>query len=221
MGSYYVPKFGRCDSEAMASSTIARRRLRRFLRWMESQDIQISDGLEIVEGASNGIACNEFGVRAAYDFQEGDTIAFIPKDACLTLRTTGAAHALDNAQLGGGLGLVIALMYECSHAEASPWFPYVNLLPLRQAALPIVWEFDEINALLLGTELHTVVMEDRRLMEEDWRECIWPLTQVYPNEFPEQHFTLQHYFSAKTLVASRSFEVDDYHGYGMVPLADL
>ncbi|KAI5074762.1 hypothetical protein GOP47_0010723 [Adiantum capillus-veneris] len=205
----------------MASSTAARRRLRSFLRWMTSWGIQISDGLEIVEGVNNGISCGEFGVRAAYDFQDGDAIAFIPKDACLTLRTTGAAHTLDKAQLGGGLGLVVALMYERSRGEASPWFPYLNLLPLRHGALPIVWEREEIDALLLGTELHLVAMEDRRLMEEDWRECIWPLTEVYSNEFPKEHFTLEHYLSAKTLVASRSFEVDDFHGYGMVPLADL
>lgn len=207
--------------QGMGGSTKTRRSLRSFIRWMKYWGIEISDGLEIVEGESKGIACGELGVKATYDFQEGDAIALIPKDACLTLRTTGAAHALDDAQLAGGLGLVAALMYERSRAETSPWFPYLNQLPLYHEALPIVWEPEEIDTLLLGTELHPVVMEDRRLMEEDWKECIWPLTQVYPNEFPEEQFTLQHYFFAKTLVASRSFEVDEFHGYGMVPLADL
>lgn len=230
------------------------RRLRGFIRWMEARDIQMSDGLLVVQGESNGI-----GVRAAYDFQEGDAIASIPKDACLTIRTTGSADALEEAQLSGGLGLVAALMYERSCAEASPWFPYLNLMPSRHDALPIVWERDEIDTLLLGTELHPVsitspplhlasilfsnksghhylmadaiifsfwahkqvVIEDQKLMEEDWKECIWPLTQLYPRDFPKEHFTLEHYFSAKTLVASRSFEVDEFHGFGMVPLADL
>ncbi|KAH7405536.1 hypothetical protein KP509_15G074600 [Ceratopteris richardii] len=188
---------------------------------MESRNIRLSDGLNIVKGEKCGIVCDELGVTAACDLQEGEVIAIIPKDACLTLRTTGAANLLNDAQLSGGLGLVVALMYERSRGEASPWFPYLNLLPLCHKALPIVWESDEIHNFLLGTELHSVILEDRKLIEEDWRECIWPLTQEYPTEFPEEHFSLEHYFSAKTLVSSRSFEVDDYHGYGMVPVADL
>jgi N-lysine methyltransferase SETD6 len=34
-------------------------------------------------------------------------------------------------------------------------------------------------------------------------------------------FSLEKYLAAKTLVSSRSFQIDNYHGSGMVPLADL
>lgn len=34
-------------------------------------------------------------------------------------------------------------------------------------------------------------------------------------------FGVEQYLAAKSLIASRSFEIDDYHGFGMVPLADL
>ncbi|ONM24783.1 SET domain-containing protein [Zea mays] len=34
-------------------------------------------------------------------------------------------------------------------------------------------------------------------------------------------FSLEKYLSAKTLVSSRSFKIDTYHGSEMVPLADL
>jgi SET domain-containing protein 6 len=65
------------------------------------------------------------------------------------------------------------------------------------------------------------VLEDKKLIEEDWEECILPLCEKNPHDFPAVHFTLEDYFLAKTLISSRAFEVDEYHGYGMVPLADL
>ncbi|GKV25406.1 hypothetical protein SLEP1_g34853 [Rubroshorea leprosula] len=34
-------------------------------------------------------------------------------------------------------------------------------------------------------------------------------------------FGIEDYFAAKSLISSRSFEIDEYHGFGMVPLADL
>lgn len=58
-------------------------------------------------------------------------------------------------------------------------------------------------------------------MEEDWKESVAPLSLRHADDFPAHWFTLSHYLAAKTLVASRAFEVDEYHGYGMVPLADL
>lgn len=40
-------------------------------------------------------------------------------------------------------------------------------------------------------------------------------------ELDPTYFGVEHYFAAKSLIASRSFEIDDHHGFGMVPLADL
>lgn len=58
-------------------------------------------------------------------------------------------------------------------------------------------------------------------MREDWEESIVGLSKLNPDEFPKEWFTLEHYFAAKTLISSRAFQVDEYHGQGMVPLADL
>lgn len=67
-----------------------------------------------------------------------------------------------------------------------------------------------------------VIKEDRRLMKSDWKECYGILLDLFgESKFPAKWFSLNHYLGAKTLVASRAFEVDDIHGFGMVPLADL
>ncbi|KAH9329024.1 hypothetical protein KI387_001132, partial [Taxus chinensis] len=75
------------------------------------------------------------------------------------------------------------------------------------------------NEFFLLSEL--VVKEDIQFLQEDWESSIAPLVTSDPSEFPREWFSVEHYFAAKTLVGSRAFEVDDYHGFGMVPLADL
>ncbi|KAI6699985.1 hypothetical protein NL676_014309 [Syzygium grande] len=131
-------------------------------------------------------------VRALRDLREGDVVAAIPKAACLTVRTGGASSLVEAAGLEGSLGLSVALMYEKSLGASSPWAGYLQLLPEAEC-LPMVWTLDEVDGLLRGTELHKTVREDKALIYDDWKD----------------------------LVASRSFEIDEYHGSGMVPLADL
>ena len=58
-------------------------------------------------------------------------------------------------------------------------------------------------------------------MLEDWKESIEPLQDQIGSQF-ERFFGFEDYLAARTLIASRSFQVDDhYHGVGMVPLADI
>ncbi|KAK9293203.1 hypothetical protein L1049_021192 [Liquidambar formosana] len=63
--------------------------------------------------------------------------------------------------------------------------------------------------------------EDKALVYEDWKECILPLITSAPLELNPKFFGAEQYFAAKSLISSRSFEIDDYHAFGMVPLADL
>lgn len=63
--------------------------------------------------------------------------------------------------------------------------------------------------------------EDKALIYDDWKENILPLMDSTCLKLSPDFFGVEQYIAAKSLVASRSFEVDDYHGFGMVPLADL
>ncbi|XP_073000422.1 uncharacterized protein [Typha latifolia] len=191
------------------------RRLRAFKRWMRSHGIECSDALELVEtAATNGIC-----VRALCDLREGDLVATIPKNACLTIRTSGARAMIEEAGLSGFLGLAVAVMFERSLGPRSPWDAYLQLLPEREC-VPLVWSAEEVDALLGGTELEKAVKEDRSFIYEDWRDSIEPLIHG-PWKLDSSSFGVEQYFSAKTLISSRSFEIDSFHGSGMVPLADL
>ncbi|PKA49911.1 Pentatricopeptide repeat-containing protein [Apostasia shenzhenica] len=194
----------------------SRRRLRAFKRWMRLQGIEYSDALEFVDDSpEDGI-----WVRALCCLREGDLVAAIPKSACVTIRTSGISSVIESAGLSGFLGLAVALMYERSLGTASPWHGYLQLLPLREC-VPIIWTSDEVDELLVGTELHKTVKEDKRFLHEDWKHYIEPLILSGPLMIDPKSFSVEQYFAAKSLVSSRSFDIDDYHGFGMVPLADL
>lgn len=121
------------------------------MRWMRDNDITYSDALSFRIG--NTVA--DMGIRAECDLCNGDVIATIPKQACLTVLTTQATDLIAEAELGGGLGLAVALMYERSLGDLSKWYGYLQLIPFQQC-LPFVWSQDEIDRLLTGTELHKV-----------------------------------------------------------------
>ncbi|KDP24225.1 hypothetical protein JCGZ_25882 [Jatropha curcas] len=193
---------------------MATRQLRVFKRWMISQGIRwSSDALEFIHTPEQGIS-----VKALRDLREGEVVATIPKSACLTIKNSGACDIIEAAGLGGCLGLSVALMYEKSLGNDSPWAAYFQLLPDRES-LPLVWTLDEVDQLLFGTELHKVVKEDKALIYDDWKENILPLVDT--GHFVPHFFGPENYFAARSLIASRSFEIDDYYGSGMVPLADL
>lgn len=69
--------------------------------------------------------------------------------------------------------------------------------------------------------MRQTVKEDKTVVYDDWKECIKPLLDLESCELNSEFFTVEEYFVAKSLVSSRSFQIDEYHGFGMVPLADL
>ena len=118
---------------------------------MRENNVEYSQALAFHVG--NTVA--DIGVKSQTDLHEGDVIATIPKQACLTVLTSEAREIIAEAEFGGGLGLAIALMYERSLGVLSKWYGYLQLLPSQQC-LPFVWTLSEIDRLLVGTELHKV-----------------------------------------------------------------
>ncbi|KAF3781229.1 Ribosomal lysine N-methyltransferase 3 [Nymphaea thermarum] len=181
---------------------------------MRSQGIEYSDALVFTDGERG------FGVKTLFDLEEGELIACIPKTACLTIKTSAARKLIEEMELDGALGLAVAIMYEKSIGEKSTWYGYLQFLPEKEC-VPLLWSSEEIDTFLVGTELHKIVKEDKKLVCQDWKECIRPLLDDEDLKLDPCHFGVEQYFFAKSLIASRSFEVDDYHGFGMVPLADI
>lgn len=117
---------------------------------MREHGVVCSDALRLDASDSGG-----FHVRAVAPLREGDLVATIPRRACLTPRTTGAASAIEAAELGGCLALAVAVMYERARGKDSPWYAYLRLLPDCES-VPLVWPAEEAENLLAGTELDKV-----------------------------------------------------------------
>lgn len=119
---------------------------------MKLQGINYSDALQFVQQDEN----DSVSVKTLSHLHQGDLVATIPKQTCLTMKTSGARDVIQEAGLDGYLGLSVALMYEKSLGPDSPWFGYLQLLPQFEP-IPLLWSFHELDFFLSGTELHKVV----------------------------------------------------------------
>jgi SET domain-containing protein 6 len=62
-----------------------------------------------------------FGIHAVNPIQEGQLLCIIPKTAILSPKTSALAAVLEEEQIGGGLALTIAAMYEAALGPKSKW----------------------------------------------------------------------------------------------------
>nr|XP_043629194.1 N-lysine methyltransferase setd6 [Erigeron canadensis]XP_043629195.1 N-lysine methyltransferase setd6 [Erigeron canadensis] len=205
------------------SSTSSSRRMRAFKRWMKENSIQHTQSLNFTIQKEIDIQKEEYiSVYTSSDLHEGDVIATIPKKTCLTVKTSGACQLIQDFCLEGYMALSVAVMFEISMAHKSPWFPYLQMLPPHgNLDVPLLWSLEEIDEMLVGTELYKTIKEDKALVYDDWKACIVPFVESAPVKLNPDDFGLDKYFSAKSLISSRSFQIDDYYGFGLVPLADL
>ncbi|CAN4125601.1 unnamed protein product [Withania somnifera] len=130
---------------------VTSRKLRAFRNWMKSHGLECSNSLDLVVTMNSSAV----SVRALYDLDDGDLVATIPKESCLTVKTSGARQLIEEAELEGILALAVAIMYERSLGPLSRWFGYLQLLPYSEP-IPLLWSLSEIDSLLAGTEIHKV-----------------------------------------------------------------
>lgn len=67
-----------------------------------------------------------FAIYAKRQFEVNDTLCTIPKSAVLSVKNTQIADLIEKEQLGGGLGLILAIMFEHSIAGKSQWYVFAK-----------------------------------------------------------------------------------------------
>ena len=82
----------------------------------------------------------------------------IPKTAILSIQTTGIANVLEDEKIAGSCSLAIGIMYELAQGKDSPWYGYLQALPLSED-LPVFWS-DEEKSWFKGTEMENAVHND-------------------------------------------------------------
>jgi len=189
-----------------------------LLEWFEKVGITYDkEYLDIdyhIRGTGDGL-----GILALKDIPLNTIVCKIPKSAILSVKTSSITKIIEESLLNGGIGLTVALMYEIGIGEKSRWYGYIQSIPKKEP-LPMFWD-DESYRHLAGTELEKSAKEDYELLKSDFETIVLPLTETYPDTFTKDICTLENFLNASSLVSSRAFQVDNYHGDAMVPLADI
>ena len=76
--------------------------------------------------------------------------------------------------------------------------------------IPLFWSTEEF-AWLRGSTAANRAAEDARLTEDDYQSCLQPVIGRHADRLPGD-FTLDAFRRAASLVASRAFGVDSFHG---------
>ncbi|KAI0671638.1 SET domain-containing protein [Trametes maxima] len=200
-----------------------------FLNWLKERKITLHDDIVIVTSADRGVSVASVGKNPILHPQ---TVASIPKSAILSVRSCTLAEHIQPIPYGHGatLSLSFALYSEMLRGTQSDWYPYVQSLPSAPVPVAKIWgsaaafsdELDAKEAALWinGTEIQKELQDDDGcpLLEET---CAFFESDVQPLlTSMGAHPTLQGFLHAYSLVCSRAFLVDSYHGLTMVPVAD-
>ena len=161
-----------------------------------------------------------YHVLASENLRVGDVVAKIPKDAVLSVRTTAIADIIEEEELRGILGLGLAILYEKSLGDKSPWFEYLQCIP-EYEQLPLFYDKNSLEY-LQNTDVGRCVNSDAQNLIEDYETYIWPLLES--DKYPQleiRFITQENWFKVASLISSRAFQVDSYHGEALCPLGDL
>lgn len=160
------------------------------------------------------------GVIALQPLKEGQLLCVIPKEVVLSVKTTAIADLLAGAELYGSVGLAIALMYEMSQGTKSKWYGYLQCIPAFEP-LPMYWDPAEL-APLQGTELTYILDNDKERLQEDYDMQVGPFADEHRERTGGREvLSFELFKRASSLIASRAFGVDAYHGDAMLPVADI
>ncbi|QRV88873.1 SET domain protein [Ceratobasidium sp. AG-Ba] len=171
------------------------------------------------------------GIRvvARGDLAHSDTVAKIPKSIVLSKRTSQLPISFLNSNIAWDdmMELTLVLAFETLIGEKSKWFGYLQSLPSEQVPVAALWEGNDDSdsqmafLWIQGTETEKVINPfgfSRSISQNIFKyfnEVASPILATIGYQT-----TILNFRRAWSLVSSRSFRVDTYHGLAMVPIAD-
>ncbi|CAA7260429.1 unnamed protein product [Cyclocybe aegerita] len=202
-----------------------------LLEWCITHNVVIDSRLHLRPGPT-GIGVHS-GRHLIHPHQ---TLVKIPKDSVLSVRNCSLAGSIPFAPYGldAQLSLALALFVELLNGRQSRWYGYLQSLPNPLVDLPMFWDRrlgtndddceDGSEALSWLSKTEVAKILDERT--EHGSTKLDEVTRFY-DQFAEPLLvrsryspTLMGFYRAFSLVSSRAFLVDAYHGLSMVPIAD-
>ncbi|KAJ7105067.1 hypothetical protein C8R43DRAFT_906832 [Mycena crocata] len=222
------------DSTAVAS----------LLSWCLKAGYWIDPGIKIIS-APHGVAV----ISQDTTIQADSILVRIPRESVLSVKSSPISDLIPPHPFGRGaqLSLALALSVELVKGTKSKWAAYLHSLPRDIPGIPLFWNggatsgnhgdaLEWLNGTEAAKALFGAVGNDSGLIanklglvlfllltssQDEIREYFEQVAQpVYSKLFSEKNPSLPDFYLAYSLVSSRSFLVDAYHGLSMVPIAD-
>lgn len=119
---------------------------------------------------------------ASQDIEEDEELFAIPRSLVLTTTTSSIPqHVLEPlSDSGPWPPLIVTIIYEYLRRDASPWYPYFQVLPTAFNSL-MFWNTQELAQLQASAVVEKI---GRVSAEESWKETIVPVILQHPDVFP-------------------------------------
>lgn len=211
-----------------------------LLDWLKQNGVVHSTSIEIrsAEG-DDTFGWSAWACQDADDQDEEDADALghgvackIPRTAILSTRNSDfVARVLRSIwkQIPPIAQLSLVLLYELRQWTTSRWHGYLQSLPREPVPLATLWDLygQDGQRGLQGLAGTSIERERKRIKREghgrqdletyfEATKAYFAATEAFPG--PPTLVDLLHCYS---LVSSRAFQIDRYHGTAMVPLADI
>ncbi|KAI0806624.1 hypothetical protein C8Q74DRAFT_1190256 [Fomes fomentarius] len=200
-----------------------------FLRWLHQNQIQLCGPCKVKRAADN---LKGVSVISTSLITHPQRVAVIPKTSLLSVRSCTISTQITWAPYGhhAALSLSLALYAEILRGPASRWHGYLQSLPpavvpiarlwAHHAAFPDDQDARDAADWISRTEVH------KELQSEDGTALLIDVDDYYTAQvvpvLTSVGFqpSISGFLHAYSLVCSRAFLVDAYHGLSMVPIAD-
>ncbi|CCJ31573.1 unnamed protein product, partial [Pneumocystis jirovecii] len=109
-------------------------------------------------------------------------------------------------------------MYEKSLGQKSLWYGYLQIIP-DKVDIPKFWGHEK--NWLKGTEIEYIGGLDISELYKTYQDLIIPFIKKNEKILNQNTFTYDNFLKAISIIRSRAFEIDKFHGLGLVPFADI
>ncbi|CAE6436651.1 unnamed protein product [Rhizoctonia solani] len=208
---------------------MASQRVQILIDWCDQHRINLCNISIIDRPAESPTGISGITVLASSNLVNSDLVASIPKSSILSRRTSQLLSDISDSVTNSDevMELALVLAYELALGEQSAWVGYLQSLPREQVPVAALWDANEDEdsqyawQWLQGTETARIVCEpntDRttsQTVSDYYDRVAHPILSQAGCKV-----RLGDFRQAWSLVSSRSFRVDSYHGIAMVPIAD-
>ncbi|CAE6401786.1 unnamed protein product [Rhizoctonia solani] len=208
---------------------MASQRVRTLIDWCRQHRIDLFSITIIDRSAESETDNSGISVLAGHDLANSDIVARIPKSSILSRRTSQLLSDVSDSATNSDdvMELALVLAYELALGEQSVWAGYLQSLPREQVPVAALWDENEDEDSQYAWRWLQETETARLVLEPSTGRTVSQTISDYYNRVADpilnqagSKVTLKGFRQAWSLVSSRSFRVDSYHGLAMVPIAD-